>query len=195
MNKHVLQAVAVSVGSLFLLATPALAHVVVTPSQVGVAKELVFSVSVPNEKELAVTGLRLVVPKGVSDVSPTVKNGWTVDTKKDTDQNVTEIDWTGGTIPAEERDDFSFGAQAPSSPTVLNWKAYQTYSDGTIVSWDATPDASKADDDSLTPYSTTQVVDDLSSATAPASDQRPWVLAGVAIVLAALSFMLSLRRR
>ena len=190
-----LQNVVIGASGLFLLATPAFAHVVVTPSQVGVAKELVFSVSVPNEKDAAVTALRLVVPKGVSDVSPTVKTGWTTTTKKDADQNVTEIDWSGGTIPAGERDDFSFGAQAPASPAVLNWKAYQTYADGTVVAWDATPDASKADDDSLTPYSTTQVVDDLSSPAAPTSDQRPWVLAGAAIALAALSFLMSLRRR
>ncbi|MEJ0073383.1 MAG: DUF1775 domain-containing protein [Candidatus Saccharibacteria bacterium] len=57
-----------------VLALPAVAfaHVIVTPSQAGVGQELVFNVSVPNERESDVTSVKLNIPKGVGEVTPTV---------------------------------------------------------------------------------------------------------------------------
>jgi len=104
-------------------------------------------------------------------VSPNVKPGWEINVKKEgdgEDAKVTEIDWTGGSIPSGQRDDFLFSAQVPADTTTLQWKAYQTYADGTQVSWDQKPQANMSDDDreamekkGLGPYSETKIVNDL----------------------------------
>jgi uncharacterized protein YcnI len=159
-------------ASFFLLfASPIFAHVVVKPNQVGVAQYQTFTVGVPNEKEVPVTGLRLVIPEGVKSVSPNVKSGWTIKIVKTgggEDAHVTEIDWTGGSIPAGQRDDFLFSAQVPSNETTLTWKAYQTYKDGSVVSWDQGPVSNQTDEQKeesekkgLGPYSQTKIVNDL----------------------------------
>ena len=111
------------------------------------------------------------------------------DQVKDDDGNMVaemkpvEIDWTGGSIPAGERDEFNFQAQVPATPTTLDWKAYQTYSDGSIVTWDQNP----ATMDKMTngqmdmskggPYSETMVVNDLSAANSLQTKNAPAAMA------------------
>jgi uncharacterized protein YcnI len=86
------------------------AHVVVTPKQAGIAEETIFSIGVPNEKDISMTELSLDIPDGVQQVSPTVQAGWTITTTKssDGDNRVTRIIWQGGEIPAGQRGDFTF---------------------------------------------------------------------------------------
>lgn len=168
------------VSMLALAAVPAFAHVVVKPSTIGEAAEQTFSVSVPNERDSAVVGLRLMIPPDLQSVSPNVKPGWTINVKKSGSGNsatVTEIDWTGGSIPPEQRDDFVFSAQAPAKETKLIWKAYQTYENGDVVSWDQDPstmknmsdeDKEKLEQQGKGPFSQTKVINDL--APTPASE-------------------------
>ena len=146
-----------------ILAVPAVAfaHVIVTPNQAGVGEELVFNVSVPNERGVAVNSVKLDIPNGVSNVTPTVIPGWSINTDGSTD-NVTAITWTG-TIPVGQREDFSFGAQVPANATQLDWKAYQTYADGTVVHWDQKPAGSDDATGNAGPYSVTKVINDLTS--------------------------------
>jgi uncharacterized protein YcnI len=173
------------------------AHVIVTPNQVGVAAEQTFSISVPSEENASTVSLRLAIPSGLTDVFPTVQAGWNTITKTASNGDVTEIDWTGGSIPSQDRDDFTFRAQAPANPTTLDWKAYQTYSNGTVISWDQTPVPGHADDDSMTPYSTTAVINDLASSTPVTSASTELAIAlgaaGTIIGLAALA--VAARRR
>ena len=154
----------------------ALAHVVVKPNTVGIGAFQVFITGVPSEKSTPTVSLKLILPSGLNFVTPNVKPGWKVEVKTQaTGKKITdddgllvdemksvEIDWTGGSIPIGQRDEFSFQAQVPTTPTTLAWKAYQTYQDGRVVAWDQTP-GSNAE----TPYSVTQVVDDLAKATTP----------------------------
>lgn len=166
------------------------AHVVVKPGSVNVAAYQTFNVGVPNEKDQPTTGLRLVIPAGLKAVTPNVKPGWTVATKQTGSGEgavVTEIDWTGGQVPAGQRDDFAFSAQAPAKAGEVHWKAYQTYADGTEVAWDQTPKG--ADDESVMPYSTTKVIDDISNAattSSDATDQANRVKLALALSVAAL---------
>lgn len=141
------------------LASPAFAHVVVKPAEVVSASFQTFTVSVPNEKDVAVTKVKVLIPSGVQHVSPTQKIGWTIATTKDSSGEgaaVTAITWSGGTISAGLRDDFTFSAQAPSNTTELQWKAYQTYADGTTVAWDKAK--AGGHDDASGPFSVTNVV-------------------------------------
>lgn len=160
------------VGAAFLLfASPVFAHVVVTPNQANIGAFQVFTVGVPNEKEIPVTGLRLVLPQGLKHVSPNVKSGWTIQTKSTGEgesATISEIIWTGGSIPSGQRDDFLFSAQVPAEATTLDWKAYQTYKDGTVVSWDQAPVPNQTDEQreqmeakNMGPESQTNVINDL----------------------------------
>ena len=151
------------------------AHVIVHPDSVGLAKTQLFTMGVPVEKGLSTTAMRLLIPTGVTAVMPNTKPGWTITTKKAGEGDaalVSEIDWTGGSVPSGQRDDFVFEAQVPAKATTLQWKAYQTFSDGSITSWDKAPNPANAkdDDDSITPYSQTAIVNDLVATPQPASN-------------------------
>ncbi|RYX78439.1 DUF1775 domain-containing protein [bacterium] len=148
----------ISIASLFM-SPSAFAHVVVTPSEVVTAKYQTFSVSVPNEKEIPTTQLRLIVPDSLKSITVTVKPGWTITTEKDQTGATKSVTWSGGEIPAEQRDDFTFSTKSPDAASEIHWKAYQTYSDGSVVAWDAAATNHSHDDKNKAgPYSTTKVV-------------------------------------
>lgn len=183
----------------FCVTRTASAHVVVTPAQAGVASWTTFKVSVPSEKAVATYKLRLDIPAGLKHVTPNVKPGWSISTTKSgpgDDAVITEITWIGGLIPAERRDEFFFSAQVPAEATTLKWKAYQTYTDGSVVSWDAepqvpsaTPGEKPAQDFSKSgPYSLTEVVNDLAPAPTKTPTDR---LASLALVLSLLAIVAS----
>jgi len=172
MNKVIL--LLISLVFVFIITPSSVsAHVVVKPEVVGLGAFQTFTISVPNEKEISTTSLRLIIPEGLNHVSPTVKPGWTIEIKKtdiQEDEKVTEISWIGGSIPVGQRDDFTFSAHVPSTESHLIWKAYQTYEDGTLVSWDQDQDSIKDLTDSQKeenenkeqgPYSQTDVINDL----------------------------------
>ncbi len=193
-------------AGLFLLTLPAWAHVVVKPAQAGVASFVTFNVSVPNEKETANTQLKLLLPSGLQSVSPTVKPGWKITVEKDAKGNATSIVWSGGNLPADFRDDFSFSAQVPDKPVDLAWKAYQTYQGSGIVGWDVDPaDPSAKDPEVLEktgkgPYSVTHVIDDLAKAPpaptpAAAADSPTAVISLIVAIAAFLVAVVALFRR
>ncbi len=178
-----------------LAANSVSAHVSVKPAQAGIGAFQSFSMGVPVEKNSSTVGLRLVLPAGLTYVTPNIKPGWRVAVKKEgtgEEAKVTEITWTGGAIPAGFRDDFLFSAKVPSEETDLQWKAYQTYADGTIVSWDADPSTITGDDDFAAkgPYSVTRVVNDLVSkpVEGKTTERTALVLALAALALAAVAF-------
>jgi len=187
MKKIVITAIG-SILSTALIPASVFAHVVVTPDQAGIGQELIFNVSVPNEKNVAITKVRLVVPVGVQDVVPTVNPGWTIDTEGSPDA-ISAIDWTG-VIPVGQRGDFSFSAQVPAHSTQLDWKAYQTYADGTVVHWDQTPAGSDDATGNAGPYSVTTVVNDLTHQTT--SKESGSSLPVFAILLSAFAIVISL---
>jgi periplasmic copper chaperone A len=136
-----------------------------------------------------------MLPDGLKDIMPTVTPGWTITTSG------SEIDWTGGSIPSGQRADFTFRAQVPASPTTLKWKAYQTYSDGSVVSWDQDPVPGHEEDDSMTPYSQTTVINDLTPSPTPetqssnSSASTAETFAIVALALSAVSLGIVIRKR
>lgn len=167
-------------GALLLVSTVTLsstgfAHVIVKPAEVATGSFQTFTMGVPNEREGAVENLKLLIPKGLLYVSPTVKPGWTISIDKtgEGETSVTNsITWSQGSIDAGLRDDFTFSAKVPAQATELQWKAYQTYADGTVVSWDQAPAAKESDDDSATsgPFSVTKVTATPPVATTNSSD-------------------------
>src|SRR5579862_4566036 len=99
------------VGLLTVSVTPAFAHVIVYPHQVGIAATQDFTVSVPNERDNPVTAVKLIIPKGLTDVSPNATPGWDITIKSKgsgDDAVVSEIDWNNGSIPVGQREEFIF---------------------------------------------------------------------------------------
>jgi uncharacterized protein YcnI len=191
MNHAIRAAFAVPVVTIILGAGIASAHVVVKPAQVGVGTFQTFTTGVPNEKDLATVAVKVLIPDGLESVSPTVKQGWKIDVAKQgtgDDTRVTEISWTEGSIPTGQRDDFTFSARVPANETQLNWKAYQTYSDGSVVAWDGSGGG--------TPYSTTAVLNDLADSGTKGSAESGVALyiSILALVISGISALLYLRK-
>ncbi len=158
------------------------AHSTVSPSQTATSKYETFTLSVPTEKEVPTVGIRLLVPDGVDRVTPFVKPGWKINVGKDGDK-VTQIEWTGGAVPAGQKDIFQFTARTSATDTTLIWKVYQTYQGGEVVAWDQAPG-----DDVETPYSKTEVKVDTSSTTEKKSKlDLPITLSIVALVFSIIA--------
>ena len=184
-------------GAVLLAATSAWAHVVVTPSQASVASWLTFTVSVPNEKDLATTEVRLLVPDGIKKVTPTMKPGWSITVENDNAGHA--IVWKGQ-LPAGFRDEFTFSTQVPDHATDVIWKAYQTYADGVVVKWEADPSSPGTHGPEATeksnqgPYSVTRVVDDLPGSAGSGAELPLSIIAVVLSLVAAGLAVVALRR-
>jgi uncharacterized protein YcnI len=138
------------VGAVFLLGAPAWAHVTISPPSAPKGSDAVLSFNVPNESESASTtevviGFPTDHPIAVADVLPIA--GWTskVDTVKvakpiQTDEGavteaVSQVTWSGGTIEPGQFQQFTVSVGLPDDADSLEFKAKQTYSDGTVVRW------------------------------------------------------------
>jgi len=134
------------------------AHVTVSPSSLPQGTDdAILTFRVPNESAAAsVTGLRIQFPLGhpIVLVNPEAGSGWQVTVQKaalprpvTTDDGtftstVSEIDWSGGVIPVGQFGEFNVLAQGiPTQSTQLVFKAIQSYSDGTSVSWIQVPNS------------------------------------------------------
>lgn len=148
---------------IFNTGSTAFAHVTVSPSEVVSASYQTFTINVPNEKDIPTTGIRIVIPKEVTNATPTQKAGWRIAIEEgegDDAENVKSIVWSNGTIENGLRDEFTFSAKVPEKVGEIQWKAYQTYSDGTVVSWDQKEQEGGHDEDDKNtgPFSITKVV-------------------------------------
>lgn len=146
------------------LTSVASAHVVVRPSDAKTGVYQTFTVSVPVERDSPTVEVKLDIPTGVTSVRPTEKPGWTIQIDKHTEDGetmVSAITWKGGEVGVDLRDDFTFSAKTPNEPAELQWKAYQTYKDGTVVSWDQESENSDESENATTgPFSVTKVAAD-----------------------------------
>jgi periplasmic copper chaperone A len=179
-----------TVGALTLaglaIAATASAHVTVSPTSLpqGSTAELTFKV--PNEESKANTvKLQLQIPTAypIAQVLAKPVPGWTI-----TEHTVTlakplttddgtfttavdEIDWTGGSIPPGEYQDFQISVDPlPPGTTQLVFKAVQTYSNGDVVRWIDLSTSSDSDPEHPAPVLTlTPVSAGGDAATSPAT--------------------------
>src|SRR5918999_1685125 len=128
------------VGAMLAVSAPAWAHVVVSPEVVTAGDYETLTVSVPTEKEIPTTKIRVVVPEGflLSGVQPVP--GWEHTFEEDGGV-VRAVTFTGGEIRPREFQQFLLQAQAPEEPGEYPWKAIQTYEDGSVVEWTGPPDS------------------------------------------------------
>ncbi|QHW35231.1 YcnI family protein [Paenibacillus rhizovicinus] len=131
--------IGVAVMSLFLFASMASAHVTVQPKETTQGAYEVFSVRVPSEKEnVTTTSIQVKVPDGVAVSRVEPKAGWKYDLELAPDTKaVKSITWTaeGAGLSQTEFTDFRVSGKVADDATQLSWKAYQTYSDKSVVEW------------------------------------------------------------
>lgn len=157
------------VGAVFLLGAPAWAHVTISPPSAPKGSDAVLSFNVPNESETASTteveiGFPADHPIASAAILPIP--GWTakvttvkVDKQIQTDEGpVTEavslVTWSGGTIEPGQFQQFTVSVGLPADADSLEFKAKQTYSDGTVVRWIEPETASGAEPDHPAPVLT-----------------------------------------
>jgi periplasmic copper chaperone A len=213
---------AIVIGVVGLMAGPAFAHVEIErDGDVGADGVVATTLHVPNEETTAgTTKVVLVFPANpkLTTANPGAVGGWTPTVEKDANGAVTQITWTGGPLTGDQKVAFplSLGPIAEGVNTV-DFKALQTYDDGTVVRWiEATP-ASGEEPEHPAPVLTArgkQPVDDDEAATSTdhattdthASDTTKSddgmstgviiaIVVGIIIVLALLGFLLSRSRR
>ncbi|MBP2311712.1 YcnI family protein [Azospirillum soli] len=106
------------------------------------------------------TALRVQIPEGVVAVKPMPKPGWTLTTKEGQyaqaydyygeklTKGVTEIAWTGGSLPDAHYDEFVFRAKLPDQPvgTVIHFPVVQECEKG-VHRWIEIPEPGKSPDD------------------------------------------------
>ena len=128
------------VGAMLAVSAPAWAHVLVSPEKVTAGDYETLTVSVPTEKEIPTTKIRVEVPEGflLSGVQPVP--GWEHAFEEDGGV-VTAVTFSGGEIRPREFQQFLLQAQAPEEPGEYPWKAFQTYEDGSVVKWAGPPDS------------------------------------------------------
>ncbi|AQR79904.1 YcnI family protein [Paenibacillus larvae] len=124
--------------SAFLFAGTASAHVTVSPNEAIQGSYQKFVVKVPTEKGIPTTQVKVkfdISNVKVSSFEP--KPGWTYETAKDEQGNITGVTWKarGDGIKKNEFAEFSMQGKIADNAASITWKAYQTYSDGSIVEW------------------------------------------------------------
>jgi uncharacterized protein YcnI len=127
-------------SAMLAVSTPAWAHVVVSPEVVTAGDYETLTLSVPTEKEIPTTKIRVEVPEGflLSGVQPVP--GWEHNFQEDGGV-VRAVTFSGGEIRSQEFQQFLLQAQAPDKPGEYPWKAIQTYKDGSVVEWTGPPDS------------------------------------------------------
>jgi uncharacterized protein YcnI len=128
------------VGAMLAVSAPAWTHVVVSPEEVTAGDYETLTVSVPTEKEIPTTEIRVEVPEGflLSGVQPVP--GWEHTFEEDGGV-VRAVTFSGGEIRPREFQQFLVQAQAPEKPGEYPWKAFQTYENGRVVEWTGAPDS------------------------------------------------------
>jgi len=110
------------------------AHVVVSPEEVPAGEYEKMVVTVPTEKDIPTTQVRVEVPEGfvVSGVQPVP--GWEHEFEEE-GGIVTAVVWSGGEIGPREFQEFALQAQTPEEAGEFSWGATQTYENGSTVEW------------------------------------------------------------
>jgi uncharacterized protein YcnI len=145
-----------------LAATPASAHVTVTPSETAAGAYTVLTVSVPHGCDgAATTKVSVRIPEDILAVTPSVNPGWTPQKTmatlatpvKDSHGNeiterVAEVVYTAKTpLPDDLRDTFQLSLQLPETPgKTLVFPAVQTCEQGETA-WVQVPESGQKADD------------------------------------------------
>jgi len=119
----------------FVLAVvSASAHVVVVPATSRTGQVQRYTMHVPNEKQVVNASVELIFPAELTVAVVDLLPGWTLSLKKDAQGRILSAVWAGALAPGQAAE-FTFTAQNPPQPVVVQWKAVQTFQDGSFIEW------------------------------------------------------------
>jgi uncharacterized protein YcnI len=128
-----------AVGAFF--AAEALAHVSLNPRQgISGTHHVSFSVRAPVEKDIPTVELKIVIPPEWKDAGGQVDKVeldplWDVSVEKDEDNWIKSVTWSGAEAPDFSFIQFNLIITLPKLTGMQEIKAYQKYSDGSVVAW------------------------------------------------------------
>ena len=128
-----------AVGAFF--AAEALAHVSLNPRQgISGTHHVSFSVRAPVEKDIPTVELKIVIPPEWKDAGGQVDRVeldplWDVSIEKDEDNWIKSVTWSGAEAPDFSFIQFNLIITLPKLTGMQEIKAYQKYSDGSVVAW------------------------------------------------------------
>lgn len=134
------------IGAITLFVGVASAHVTVQPQETSQGSYEVFTVRVPSEtQDVQTTKVEVKFPEEVNITRFEAKPGWTYEVQKDDTGKIKSATWTteGKGLTESEFVQFNIQGKVGDEATEIVWKAYQTYSDGSVVEWVGAPDADK----------------------------------------------------
>ena len=128
-----------AVGAFF--AAEALAHVSLNPRQgISGTHHVSFTVRAPVEKDIPTVELKIVIPPEWKDAGGQVDRVeldplWDVSIEKDEDNWIKSVTWSGAEAPDFSFIQFNLIITLPKLTGMQEIKAYQKYSDGSVVAW------------------------------------------------------------
>ncbi len=128
-----------AVGAFF--AAEALAHVSLTPRQgISGTHHVSFTVRAPVEKDIPTVELKIVIPPEWKDAGGQVDKVeldplWDVSVERDEDNWIKSVTWSGAEAPDFSFIQFNLIITLPKLTGMPEIKAYQKYSDGSVVAW------------------------------------------------------------
>lgn len=188
------------------------AHVTVYPKETTQGSYEKFIVRVPSESKEAST-VKVEVKfqtdaVSISRVEP--KPGWSYELVKNTDGLVTGVIWTadGEGLSPEQFTEFGLSGRTADQASSITWKAYQSYSNGEVVEWVGADGSDKpasvtavkakpagAATDSHGHTSAEQGAVHEPAAEASSASNTPLYLSIAALILGALSLIVSLMKK
>jgi uncharacterized protein YcnI len=112
-----------------VLATPAAAHVVATPTFLASESSESVTFEVPNERIEPMTSFALVPPHGIEIEHAHPTEGW--------DGTIEDgaASWSGGQLAMSATATFGATLEADAAPGVVTMQARQGYDSGAVVEW------------------------------------------------------------
>lgn len=116
---------------LLAAAAPASAHVTLAQPDAKAGSHSVITFQIGHGcADSPTTALRIEIPQNVTLANPQPKPGWTL-TIDHAAKRVSAITWSGGSLPADEFDEFSVMMKLPADAEPLTFPATQTCAKGT----------------------------------------------------------------
>ena len=128
-----------AVGSFFMV--QALAHVGLMPRRgVSGTHHVAFSVRAPVEKDIPTVELKIEIPSEWKEAGGQVDRveynpNWQIEIERDQDEWIKTVRWYGNEAPDYSYIQFGLIITLPELEGMQQIKAWQKYSDGSVVAW------------------------------------------------------------
>lgn len=116
------------------------AHVNVSPEEVPGGGYEKLTVTVPTERDVPTTEVRVEVPEGFTVLGVLPVPGWDYEFEEEAGE-ITAVTWSGGEIGPREFQEFTLQTRTPEEAGEYAWNALQTYEGGEVVEWTGPEDS------------------------------------------------------